>query len=119
MDASAGLVTVALLAGVAFAVNKTVSVIKAIFNKNANTVVSQVLVWVVGIAGVVLMAHAKLSSDLVIPGLGRSLGGLDTSSHVLLGWILGGSGSFAFDFTKAVDNTNTAVEAPLLTPKTP
>lgn len=105
---------IAVLAGIALAVNKTVSVIKSVANKDKNGAVTQLLVWVVGIGAVVLSAHAALTSNMVIPGLGVALGSLDTPSHVLLGWILGSSGSFAFDVKKAIDNGDTAAEPPLL-----
>lgn len=108
--------TIALLAGIAFAVNKTVSTIKAIINGDLNGSVTQLLVWAVGAAAVVLAAHASLTSELVVPGIERTLGSLDTASHVLLGWILGGTGSFAFDLKKAIDNSDNARETPLIGP---
>lgn len=107
---------IAILTGIALAVNKTVSVIKAITNKDMNGAFTQVLVWVVGIAAVVLAAHATLTESMIIPGLNVTLGSLDTPSHVLLGWILGGSGSFAFDIKKALDNSDNAVEPSLIPP---
>lgn len=107
---------IAVLAGIALAVNKTVSVVKAIANGNKNDAVTQILVWLIGVGAVILAAHASLTSDMLLPGLGRSLGSVDTASHVLLGWILGGSGSFAFDLKKAIDNGDSAAEPPLLKP---
>lgn len=105
---------IAILAGLALAVNKTVSVVKSFANKDKNGAVTQMLVWVVGVGAVILAAHARLTSEMLIPGLNVALGSLDTSSHVLLGWILGSSGSFAFDVKKAIDNGDTAAEPPLL-----
>jgi hypothetical protein len=107
------LAQVALLAGLALAVNKTVTVLKAL-GKNWNTVVTQALVWVLGIAAILLAAHAKVTMDAAVPGTPWLFGQLDGSSIVLLGWVLGSSGSFAFDLRKAIDNSDSAAEPPLL-----
>ena len=110
---------IAILLGLAFAINKTVSVIKALLSKDFNTPVTQLVVWVVGFVGITLAAHAQVTSALLVPGLEAPLGSLDASSLVLLAWILGSSGSFAFDFKKAVDGTDSAAEPSLLTPAPP
>lgn len=109
-----GVVIVALLAGVAVAVNKTVSVVKAIVNRDANGFVTPLVVWAVAIAAVVLMAHASLTMNGQIPTLGVTFGSLDGASQVLLGWVLGGGASFSFDALSAIDNTDTQQELPLL-----
>lgn len=105
---------IAILAGIAFAVNKTVTVIKAVASGDKNLALTQLLVWVIGVGAVILAAHASLTSDMIMPGIERSLGSLDTASLVLLGWVLGSSGSFAFDIKKAIDNGDSAQEPPLL-----
>lgn len=109
---------IALLAGLAFAINKTVSVIKAATNKDINAAVTQLTVWVVGFIAILLAAHAQLTENLVVPGLSTPLGLLDWPSLVLIAWILGGTGSFAFDFKKAFDSSDNATEPSLLKPKT-
>jgi hypothetical protein len=114
-----GLVVVALLGGIALATNSTISWLKTLTNRDWNGFWTHTVVTVVGIVAVVLTAHASLTSDMVIPAIGRSLGSVDTLSHVLLGWILTGSGKFAFKFTQAVDGTQSAAEANLLPPATP
>lgn len=109
---------VAILVAIAFAVNKTVSVIKSIVNKDKNGAVTQVVVWVIGTLAIILASHAQLTEHLVIPGLTVELGSLDWPSQVLLGWIAGSTGSFAFDFKKAFDGTDTAAEPSLLPART-
>lgn len=104
---------IAILAALAFAVNKTVSVIKA-FGKDNNTVVTQVLVWVIGTGALFLAGQAEFTAGLVIPGLGVTLGSLNAASIVMAGWVLGSSGSFAFDIKKAIDSSDSAVEPHLL-----
>jgi hypothetical protein len=104
---------VAILAGLALAVNKTVSVIKS-FGKDTNAVVTQVLVWVIGVAAIFVAGQADITADLAVPGLTGVLGDLDFASVVLAGWILGSTGSFAFDIRKAIDNSDSAAEPSLL-----
>lgn len=109
---------IAILAGIAFAVNKTVSVIKELANKNFNAAITQLVVWVVGFIAVVLAAHAAVTEALVVPGLTVPLGSLDWPSEVLLAWILGSTGSFIFDFKKAIDSTDSSAEPSLLPTRT-
>lgn len=105
---------IAILAGLAFAVNKSVTVIKSAINKDWNTVVTQAVVWVVGTVAIFLATRASITAELVVPGLVEPLGTLDGSSIVLLGFILGSTGSFAFDIKKAIDNGDSAAEPKLL-----
>jgi energy-converting hydrogenase Eha subunit G len=105
---------IALLAGLAFAINKTVSVVKAALNKDVNAAVTQLVVWVIGFIAISLAAHAQLTENLVVPGLTVPLNNLDWQSLVLVAYILGGTGSFAFDFKKALDSSDNATEPPLL-----
>lgn len=107
--------TIAILAALAFAVNKTVSVLKAI-GKDRNAVVTQVLVWGVGIGALFLAAQAQFTEGLIIPGIGIALGSLNGYSIVMAGWMLGSSGSFAFDLKKAIDSSDSAAEPALLKP---
>jgi hypothetical protein len=107
-------VEVALLIALAAAINKTVSVVKAVLNGDVNTTVTQLVVWLVGFLGLSLAAHASVTSGLEIPGLSTTLGLLDWPSVVLLAWILGSTGSFGYDALQAIDNTGSAVEPKLL-----
>lgn len=108
---------VVLLLALAAAVNKTVSVIKALVNGEWNTPLTQGVVWFVGWGGLALAAHAQVTETLSIPGIDTALGGLDGASLVLLAWVLGSTGSFGYDILQAVDNTSSAVEPTLLKPK--
>lgn len=105
---------VVIFAGLAFAINKTMSVLKALINRDVNTVVSQVGIWALGFAGLSLAAHAAVTEAYALPGFTEPLGTLDWASLALLGWILGSSGSFAYDFKKAVDGSDSASEAKLV-----
>lgn len=106
---------VIIFAALAFAVNKTVSVIKAI-GKDNNLVITQITVWVVGFIALLLAANAQVTSAFALPGFEVPLGDLDIPSLILLAWMLGGSGSFAYDFKKAVDSSDSSAEPSLLGP---
>lgn len=103
---------IAIFAGLAIAVNKTVSVIKALLGKprDLNLVLTQIVVWGVGTGAIFLAGAASLTSGSTFPGTEVALVDLDAASKVLLGWICGATGSFLWDFRKAVDNTDTANE---------
>lgn len=106
--------TLVILAGIAFAVNKTVSTIKGVSSEDWNLVLTQLAVWVVGILAILLVGAANQFQSLLVPGFEEPLSNFDLSSKVALGWILGSSGSFAFDLKKAIDGTDSAVEPKLL-----
>jgi len=105
---------VIIFAGLAFAINKTVSVLKAAVNRDTNGVVTQFFVWGVGFAGLSVAAHAAVTSAYALPGFTQPLGDLDWASLGLLAWILGSTGSFIYDVKSAIDNTDSAAEEPLL-----
>lgn len=105
---------VVVFAGLAFAINKAVSVVKSLFNQEWNTVVTQAVVWIVGFGGLMLAANADVTSAFALPGFVEPLGELDGASVALLAWILGSTGSFAYDLKKSFDNTDSAVETKLL-----
>lgn len=109
---------VALLTALALAVNKTVTVVKAI-GKNWNMVITQAVVWVVGTLAIWLAAQADVTAGAAVPGTTTTFGALNAASIVLLGWVLGGTGSFLYDFRKSVDNSDSAAEPALLPPKPP
>lgn len=108
-----------LLAGIAFTANKITSVIKSAKNKEWNTVITQVIVWLVAVAIIALVGHAFITTDLQAPGLNVTFGQLDAASILLYGLMVGSSGSFLFDFKKAFDNSDNAVETNLLAPAQP
>lgn len=95
----------------ATAVNKTVTVVKAI-GKDWNMVLTQVVVWVVGIVLLALAAHSTIAGNLTVFSAAlKTWNGADT---VLGGYVLGSAGSFAYDYKKARDNTDSSTEPALL-----
>lgn len=81
-----------------------------------SAVVTQATAWLGGIIIVVLASHAKVSADLVLPGMSTALGHLDGSSQVLYGLMVASLGSSAVDVKQALDRSDSAVKPPLLPP---
>lgn len=104
------------LAALAALVIKIMTVVKAI-GKDNNMVITQAATWAVSIGVIILAAHAKVTSDIVVFGA-YTLGSLDAGSLILAGLSLGSSGSFLYDYKKARDNNDSATE-PSLTGTTP
>jgi hypothetical protein len=77
----------------------------------------ELLTGVLPIAGlfVVLLlgAEADATAGIVIPGLEQVLGDLDVASLLLVAVAGGSGGAQVFNFRKAVDNTDSAVEPAL------
>lgn len=81
-----------------------------------SSVITQATAWVGGIVLVALAAHAKVTSDIVLPGLKTSLGRLDGSSVVLVGMLAASLASSLVDVKQAVDHNDSAAKPPLLGP---
>lgn len=111
-----GVVLVAFLTGVSLSCSKTLSVFKSALAKDWNTPVTQVVMWLIAGVAITLLNHASLTTDAVIPGLNVTFGSLDAASLCLMAWIIGGTGSFLFDFRKVFDQHQTAAEPTLLAP---
>lgn len=92
---------------------KIVSVIKSI-GKDNNMVATQVVTWVVGVAVLGLASQADITRAIVIFQGAPVLGDLNFASLVLAGMSLASTGSFAYDYKKARDSTDSAAEPALL-----
>lgn len=93
---------------------KIVTVVKSI-GKDTNAVVTQVVVWGVGIVVLFLAGEADITRHMTIPGLSDlAIGDMDAASLILAGLILGSSGAFAYDVKKSIDNTDSSTEPALL-----
>lgn len=102
---------VPLVAALALIV-KLVDWIKYIKNKDTNGVVTQAAVWVAGVGVVFLLASTDFASGVEVGGL--ALDSLNAWSLVLLGLTVGSTGSFALDFKKSFDNTDSSSVPTLL-----
>jgi predicted PurR-regulated permease PerM len=81
-----------------------------------SAVLTQLTAWVGGIILVILASHAKVSADLILPGMSTALGHLDGSSQVLYGLMVASLGSSLVDVKQSIDNTDSSTKPPLLPP---
>ena len=95
-----------LIAALALAV-KIVDFVKYISNRDTNGIITQLAVWVSGVVVVFLLAATDFADGVEVAGM--TLDSLNVWSQVLLGLTLGSTGSFAYDFKKSLDNTDSAV----------
>lgn len=102
------------LAALALLAVKVMTVVKSV-GKDNNKALTQVVTWGVGTGILALAGHSAVTSDIIVFGSHR-LGDLDFGSTVLAGMSLSSVGSFGYDATKAIDNTQTAAEPSLLPP---
>lgn len=85
---------------------KVVDWLKYIKDKNTNGTVTQALAWLAGVGVIFLLANSDFGGGVVIAD--QALSALGWESLVLIGLTVGSSGSLAFDFKKALDNTDSA-----------
>lgn len=74
---------------------KTVSMVKFIFAKDTNKIVTQLVTYAVGIAGAFLFAASDFAENFKLEGL--ALADLNTSSLIIFGFALGSTASAAYD----------------------
>lgn len=92
---------------------KAVDFLKYLSAKDWNGVVTQVVVWLVGIGLVWLLSASDFANGVQIGGL--DLGNLNAASIVLVGLSLSSTASFVGqDLLKALDNSQTARTPELL-----
>jgi hypothetical protein len=75
------------------------------------SVLSQVVVWVSGVAVVALFAHSDWASDVVVGT--QTLNHLNFFSQIIVGAVVGSAASVGHTAIKALDNTQSA-EVPKL-----
>lgn len=86
---------------------KAVDFLKYLLAKDWNGVVTQLVVWLVGIGLTWLLSASDFANGVEIGGL--DLGNLNTASIVLVGLSLSSTASFlGQDLIKALDNTQSA-----------
>lgn len=101
------------LATLAALVWKVVSIVKMATGKDYTPVITQGLTWLAGIIAVILAAQTDVAESVAVFGT-TTLGQLDGWSQVLVGLTLSSAGSVAYDYKKAIDNTDSASEPPLM-----
>lgn len=94
-----------LLAAIAL-IWKIVDFVKYLRVRNVDALVTQLGVWLAGVAVVLLLAATDFANGISIADY--SLDKLNLASLLLLGLTIGSSASVAVDIKKAVDNTDSA-----------
>lgn len=91
---------------------KVTSFLKYVSDGKWREALTQLVAWAAGIGVVVVAAATGVTEDLLIFGH-EVLGQMNGWSQILAGLALGSGGAFAYDFKKAIDNTDSAGEPPL------
>lgn len=92
---------------------KIIDFVKYVRNKDWNAAITQAATWVAGVVVIMLAANANAFEVLVLPGMADPLGSLNVWSLILIGLTLTSFISFAYDFKKAIDGTDSAKAPPL------
>lgn len=96
---------------------KVVDFVKHVRVRDIDAVVAQASVWVAGVIVTFLLAATDFASGVDIGD--RSLDGLNAWSLVLLGLSIGSTGSVAYDFKRAFDNSDSAAMPSLVSGQVP
>jgi hypothetical protein len=110
---------IVLPALVATFIATVVNFIKYVRAADYNGMLTQLVVWAVGIAAVTFAAHSDLLSSWVITGTDIALGATNWVTQFLLGLALSSSASQLREFQKAFDRTDTAAKPELMTGRHP
>ena len=92
-----------------------VNFLKYLRARNGSAVLTQLIAWAAGIAGIVLVAHTQFATDIVFGK--HTLASLDISSQLFLGLIATSILSTVNEVKKAIDNGDSAKTPNLLTGK--
>jgi hypothetical protein len=82
---------------------------------NASAVLTQLIAWLAGMAGIALVAHTQFATDITFGQ--HTLATLNGSSQLFLGLIATSILSTVNEFKKAIDNNDSAKTPSLLTGK--
>lgn len=91
---------------------KLVDFFKFLRAKDWNAVVTQAIVWVCGIAVVILFAHSAFGDAIPVFN-GLTLSGLGATEQAIVGLTVSSAGSVGYDFKKARDDSDSAKTPPL------
>jgi hypothetical protein len=88
--------------------------VKYVRSCDVNGIVTQLLVWVVGVATTVLAAHSDLIGRWVITGTNLALNRTDGATQLLIGLTIASVASQLREIQKAVDRFDTSAKPELL-----
>jgi len=104
------------LVGLGTVVFSLVNVLKFASAKQWNSVVTQLIAWVAGIAGIFVVGATQFASGIAVGDL--TLDKLDTPSKFFLGLVATSLLSTVNELKKAIDNNDSAATPPLIRAKT-
>lgn len=93
---------------------KFVDFLKALTNKDWNSVVTQSVAWIAGIAAVVLFAHSAFGAAIPVWS-GMTLASMGGVEQAIVGLSATSLMSVGYDFKKGLDNSDSAKQPPLTT----
>lgn len=103
-----GLTAAVLLSSVVYVL---MNFVKSISAGSWRSVITQLLVFVVGVFAITLAAHSTYASGITLAG--QNLKSTNFASQVLLGLVVGSFASVGNDAKRAFDNSDSASSPPL------
>lgn len=94
-----------------------INFLKAVRNKDTNASITQVIVWVAGVAVVFLAAQTDFADGIVIGD--QLLTQLNAWSLLFIGLTIASLASFGVEIKKALDGSDSAATKPLITDTPP
>lgn len=91
---------------------KIVDFLKALVNRNWNTVVTQLVVWIAALLVLALARVADVTAGIGLAGI--TIGDADFASLVVIALMVGSGASALVDVKKAIDGTDSAAQPQLL-----
>lgn len=81
-------------------------------DRNVNAAITQIVVWVSGLAAVFLYSASQLGESVMIGSV--ALEDADTPTKIILGLMVGSLASASVDIKKAIDGGDTSKQPPLV-----
>lgn len=103
-----------ILTSIAFLGNKIIELIKYLRARDTNGAVTLLSIHITGVLVMLVAAEAEITETLVIPGMTQAIGTIDLLSVIFIGLVFSSLTSKLYDFQKAVDNSDSAVQPSLL-----
>jgi hypothetical protein len=94
-----------------------INFLKAVRNKDANGYLTQIIVWIAGVAVVFLAAQTDFAEGISIGD--QTLTTLNVWSLLFIGLTISSLATFGTEVKKALDGSDSAATKPLVTEKTP
>lgn len=91
-----------------------INFLKYLTNKQWNAVITQLIVWVVGVLFAWLFGESDFGGAITVGDTGQTLATLNFASLVLVGMVVGSAATVAYDVKSAIDRNDSAVTPKLI-----